>query len=46
MQIIEYKTSRIDEFNTLLDSWVEGTRATAWPPVPCRLVTATSRAST
>jgi len=23
IQIIEYKTSRIDEFNALLDSWVE-----------------------
>ncbi|MGW4160975.1 hypothetical protein [Streptomyces sp. NPDC004788] len=23
VQIIEYKTRRIDEFNTLLDSWVE-----------------------
>lgn len=23
VQIIEYKTSRIDEFNTLLDNWVE-----------------------
>jgi quinol monooxygenase YgiN len=23
VQIIEYKTSRIDEFNALLDSWVE-----------------------
>ncbi|KJS54594.1 hypothetical protein [Streptomyces rubellomurinus] len=33
VQIIEYKTSRIDEFNALLDSWVErnaGRRLATW----------------
>ena len=28
IQIIEYRTSRIDEFNTALDSWLEATKGT------------------
>lgn len=28
IQLIEYRTDRIDEFNTLLDGWLEATKGT------------------